>query len=214
MKTASLLIAFVCFVQNLSAQYLINKQTSRIHLGTNLTGLLNNDMFAEGFVMLTHLPSKFQICMQGGPLLKTTDPLFEGLPVREDFVIRTNNTGLRSRININFLTAKKYFIGLQYQYKLVNTTHQYLREIGQSKTIVDHNIVKTKQSLSIETGFFTENKAGFFFQVSGSAGLAYQEIRAGGSSLLRPTFSDEQNENFLPQIALSIKTGCRIYGRN
>jgi hypothetical protein len=216
MKIKYVIILAFC-VNHLNAQTLINKDNSQIFVGTNLMSLFPPDMFAEAFATLNYEPSALQISVQGGPLVRSLAPPTFGLPNNLSDVVQTNNGGMRSRLNISTFKNDKFFVGFQYQYKQLNTTHKYWQNYGSIRRIADHDIVKVKHSFSIETGFYKVTESGQFFQISFSAGMAYRNIKVNGEPLVSSTESfimpSFEEENLLPQMALIIRTGFCVYGK-
>jgi hypothetical protein len=213
-----LIVAFLLVIGNAQAQ--INKETSTICIGSNLTGFVNPDMFAEGFATLTHEPSKVQLSLQGGPLVLTSGPISIGLPFSTSDIVQTTNSGIRGRFNLNYITGKHNFIGLQYQYKQVNTSHRYWQEYANIRKIDFHEILRRKHSVSLEGGFFTESENGLFFQISCNAGLAYRAVKINdrpipnsNSIVIVDLFGTDEEPQVVPHAAVNMRVGFRIYGK-
>jgi hypothetical protein len=209
---------FLLLTCSINAQLLINNETTKIHVGSNLTGLYNPHMMLEGFVALTYKPSKFQICMQGGPLVKSFATYTQDLPVSFSEIVQIGNTGGRARLNLNYLMSVKKFVGLQFQYKQINSTMKYWQDMGQIRKISSHYTSRLKYSLCFETGMIRETPKGRYYQVSWNLGMAHLETKVNGrppnsKDMLLGLLAVDKQQNFIWQAAINVKAGLCVYGR-
>jgi hypothetical protein len=210
-------IAMLAIASNVKAQTIINKENSQIHVGSNLMGFFPPDMFAEAFATLIHQPSNLQVCLQGGPIIQALAAVPTGLRADLSEIVQTNNTGIRVRLNVNRLISNRYYVGLQYQYKDVNTAFKYWKQFGSMKRISDHEIATIKQSISAETGYYKETVDGQFVQLGFSAGLALRDIKVNEEHVQRSNAlmatQPFEGDVILPQLAVILRVGFCVYGR-